>query len=111
MIKFIIIIFFVVTLEYQASFTSDGIDKGRASYCGNVKLKIKHLIVEISLDRDELDVDFGTELHYDKDKSNYEEYYDDKFDHQVVWQLITGKIYTSWGLCVFLVFIFGLGIY
>jgi hypothetical protein len=23
--------------EYQASFTSDGIDKGRASYCGNVK--------------------------------------------------------------------------
>jgi hypothetical protein len=81
--------------EYQASFTSDGIDKGRASYCGNVKLKIKHLIVEISLDRDELDVDFGTELHYDKDKSNYEEYYDDKFDHQVVWQLITGKIHKS----------------
>jgi hypothetical protein len=23
--------------EYQASFTSDGIDKGRASYCGNVR--------------------------------------------------------------------------
>jgi flavin-dependent dehydrogenase len=42
----------------------------------------------ISLDRDELDVDFGTELHYDKDKSNYEEYYDDKFDHQVVWRHI-----------------------
>jgi hypothetical protein len=33
--------------EYQASFTSDGIDKGRASYCGNVKLKIKHLIVNL----------------------------------------------------------------
>jgi hypothetical protein len=55
--------------------------------------------VEISLDRDELDVDFGTELHYDKDKSNYEEYYDDKFDLLV-------EIIIPVGVCAFFWFLF-----
>jgi hypothetical protein len=82
LLKFIVGYLSFLYSDYEAVISSTKIDKEHSSYNGVIYLKINDLIIKISLDRDQLFIDFKSTLHK---KTDY-------FSHDLVWALITSKI-------------------